>query len=68
MRGRYGSVHRFVIEYANYKIRIYSDLLKNFPEKKEESEDKINTINGIVSLYERYLISVDECMGKLSEV
>lgn len=68
MRGRYGSVHRFVVEYANYKIRVYSDLLKNFPEKQEEMDAKIDTINGIVSLYERYLLTVDECMRKLSEV
>ena len=68
MRGRYGSVHRFVIEYANYKIRVYSDMLKNFPEEQEETDNKIDTIKQIVSLYEQYMIPVDECMRELSEV
>lgn len=68
MRGKYGSVQRFVVEYANYKIRLYKDLLKCFPEKQKETDGKIDTINSIVDLYERYMISVDECMQKLSEV
>ena len=53
-------VERFIREYANYKIRQYEELAKDYPEKRTYASAQIWLINHYVKLRKDGLISVDE--------
>ena len=59
---------RFIREYASYKTKMYKDLLRSFPEKKEYTDEKLECIRKIVEGRDRSLITINEAMKLLAEV
>ena len=56
---------RFVIEYANFKIKGF---MENEFMKDDVRNEKINRISKYVRACESGLISISECMKSLSEI
>lgn len=59
---------RFVREYANYKIRLFRELEKDFSDHKERHDGDIAEINKIVLMWERGLVSTEETIGLLNRI
>ena len=60
--------HRFVNEYAAYKIKIISALKDARPDSAEEMDERIKLIRNTVLAYERGLITTDEAMMEIADV
>ena len=62
------SPHRFVKEYANYKIVILTAMAESFPERAEYCKAKIETIETWLGCWDRCVITTDEVMGMISKL
>lgn len=61
------SKQRFIKEYANWKISVLEDLIKNFPEKEVPNRAYISLIRCAVRRWEEGLITTDEVMKKIAD-
>lgn len=63
------STHRFVKEYANYKISLLKELAKWHPDesKAEALNGRIYYIGKLVQRWQDGLIRTDECMKLIAE-
>ena len=59
---------RFIREYANHKIRILNDMIKNFPQREILNKEDIRKIEKVVELRSHGLITVDEAIMIIAEV
>ena len=53
---------RFIIEYANEKIRTYEKMIKEFPDNMEMYNKMIHKVDKAVWLVSRGYITNDECI------
>ena len=53
---------RFIIEYANEKIRTYERMIKEFPDNTEMYNKMIHKVDKAVWLVSRGYITNDECI------
>ena len=60
-------VKRFIIEYANSKIKQYNSLSAEYPHQKEDYDRMINAVNRAVWLVERGYITDDESIRLILE-
>lgn len=60
-------VKRFIIEYANSKIKQYKYLSAEYPHQKEDYDRMINAVNRAVWLAERGYITDDESVRLILE-
>lgn len=61
------SKHRFVKEYANYKIRILEDLKRSFPEKEVIISIRLVLIREAVKRWDRGEALADDVMKYIAE-
>ena len=61
------SKQRFVKEYANFKIGVLTDLMKNFPEKTVLLTANIAVIKSLVKRWDDGLVTTDEAMKTIAE-
>jgi hypothetical protein len=59
---------RFVNEFANNQIRFYENLKKEYPHNRDFYDGAIGGINHAVSMCERGLISICECMKIIADM
>lgn len=58
---------RFIIEYANSKIKLYEQLKKEYPQQADEYNRMINAVDRAVWLVERGYITDDEAIRLILE-
>ena len=58
---------RFIIEYANSKIKLYEQLKKEYPQQTDEYNRMINAVDRAVWLVERGYITDDEAIRLILE-